>query len=371
MKYTFAILYLFLTAFTSHAQVPDDNWPVFRGKYDLSGSIRVELPESPALIWSLATGSRTKSSPVISDDVIYFGTDKGTLFAVGTDGRVKWKFETGSAVEAPPLVFGDNVYTGSSDGSMRAVNKSTGKLLWTYNTDNQIVGSANVWTAGKLSGIIFGSYDFFLHCVDPVNGKALWKLETMNYVNGTPAVSNNRILFGGCDGIMRVVDPRSGAERDTFNIGVYIAASPAVVNDKAFFGDYNGWFYCLDIIQRKLLWKIAPGETAGSILGIPASAGNYVVIGNEDKNLYCYNTQDGRNLWKFRTNGRVTGSAVVTPTKVLAGSMDGYVYILELTSGKKQWSFNTGAPVSSSPAVSKGRFYILTEEGRLLAFGTK
>jgi outer membrane protein assembly factor BamB len=51
--------------------------------------------------------------------------------------------------------------------------------------------------------------------------------------------------------------------------------------------------------------------------------------------------------------------------------MDGYVYILRLTDGKKLWSFNTGTPVSSSPAVVKGVFYILTEDGRLLAFGDK
>ena len=49
--------------------------------------------------------------------------------------------------------------------------------------------------------------------------------------------------------------------------------------------------------------------------------------------------------------------------------MDGNVYILDLTDGKKIWSFNAGTPVSSSPAVIKGRFYILTEDGRLLAFG--
>ena len=51
--------------------------------------------------------------------------------------------------------------------------------------------------------------------------------------------------------------------------------------------------------------------------------------------------------------------------------MDGYVYILGLADGKKIWSFNTGTPVSSSPAVVDGKFYILTEDGRLMAFGIK
>jgi outer membrane protein assembly factor BamB len=62
---------------------------------------------------------------------------------------------------------------------------------------------------------------------------------------------------------------------------------------------------------------------------------------------------------------------VVTTTKVLFGSMDGYIYIVGLANGKKIWSFNTGAPVSSSPAVTQGRFYFLTEDGRLLSFGDK
>jgi outer membrane protein assembly factor BamB len=51
--------------------------------------------------------------------------------------------------------------------------------------------------------------------------------------------------------------------------------------------------------------------------------------------------------------------------------MDGNIYILKLPDGTKRWSFNAGAPVSSSPAVIKDKFLILTEDGRLLAFGTK
>ena len=79
----------------------------------------------------------------------------------------------------------------------------------------------------------------------------------------------------------------------------------------------------------------------------------------------------GKLIWKYRTNGRIIGSAVVTETKVLFTSMDGNVSILGLTDGKKLWSFNAGTPISSSPAVIKGKFYILTEDGRLLAFGDK
>ena len=66
-----------------------------------------------------------------------------------------------------------------------------------------------------------------------------------------------------------------------------------------------------------------------------------------------------------------SGSAVIAPGKVLFGSGDGYIYMLSIKDGTKLWSFNAGSPISSSPALMNGRFYILTEDGRLLAFGNK
>jgi len=79
---------------------------------------------------------------------------------------------------------------------MRAFDKNSGNLKWSYTTENQISGSANIWITGKRSGLVFGSYDYYLHCVDPATGKLMWKIETENYVNGTPAYINNKIVFG-------------------------------------------------------------------------------------------------------------------------------------------------------------------------------
>jgi outer membrane protein assembly factor BamB len=137
----------------------------------------------------------------------------------------------------------------------------------------------------------------------------------------------------------------------------------------AYFGDYDGTIFGLNIRTKKMTWKIPGTEQSGSVLAVPAVGNNSVIIGNEDKNLYCYNALTGKLIWKYRTNGRIVGSAVITQTKVLFASMDGTVNILGLTDGKKLWSFNAGTPISSSPAVIRGRFYILAEDGRLLAFG--
>ncbi|MDX9726034.1 MAG: PQQ-binding-like beta-propeller repeat protein [Bacteroidales bacterium] len=364
-------LLIILASPASFAQSSGQDWTIFRGRTELSGNTITELPSNPSLLWSLPSNSRTKSSPVISDGMIYFGNDKGMLIAAGTDGKIKWEYQGGSAAEAPPMVYGDKVIIGLNDGTLHAVNKTTGRVVWKYNTEGQIAGSANAWSTGKRSGIVIGSYDYYLHSVDPANGLLQWRLETLNYVNGTPAVSNNNIIFGGCDGFIRVVDAYTGREKDTIEIGTYIASSPALSGGRACFGDYDGNFFCLDLLSGKLAWEIPANETSMSFVAIPAMGRNSVVIGNEDKYLYCYDIITGRLNWKFRTNGRITGSAVITPSKVIFGSTDGNIYILNLSDGKKVWSFNAGGPISSSPAVMHDRFYFLTDDGRLLSFGKK
>jgi outer membrane protein assembly factor BamB len=286
IRYFIILLNLLSALMTGYAQPSDQEWPVFRGKPDLTGFTSLELPSSPELIWSLKTGTRTKSSPVVSDGLIIFGNDKGSVIAVGTDGKKRWQYEGGTATEAPPMVYGDRIIIGFNDGTLHAIDKKTGKLAWKYKTDNQIVGSANSWSTGKKSGIIIGSYDYFLHSVDPLNGRLQWKLETMNYVNGTPAVSNNNIVFGGCDGFIRIADAYTGREKDTIEIGTYIASSPALSGTKAFFGDYDGNLYCIDLLTGKTDWWVPASETSLSIIAIPAIGKNVVIVGNEDKYLY-------------------------------------------------------------------------------------
>lgn len=362
---------VFLPGTTAFAAGQDYDWPVFRGNPELSGRSAVPLPDNPAVLWTFNAGARSKSSPVVSSNIIFFGTDAGSLVAVNADGKLRWKSGAGSAVEAPPLVSGDNIIYSSSDGTVRSALKESGRIIWSYKTGNQIAGSANIWNIAGKSGIVVGSYDFYLHCISPESGKPLWKVETENFVNGTPAISNGRVLFGGCDGILRIVNPLTGRQTDTINAGVYIASSPAIDFPYAYVGDYEGTFYKVDISAGKMVWKKAAGSEGGSIMSIPSLSGNKVLIGSDDNNLYCFDSATGNTLWSFRTNGSVRGSPVIAGDKVLFGSNDGYIYIVGLNDGKRKWSFNCGSPVSSTPAVTKNRFYVLTEEGRLIAFGVK
>jgi hypothetical protein len=102
MRFYNSVFAFFLFCSVSVGQKTGQNWSVFRGNSDLSGNTDYEFTASPVLLWSLPTGERSKSSPVISDGVVYFGNDEGRLIAAGGDGKIKWTFKTDDPIE-PPL----------------------------------------------------------------------------------------------------------------------------------------------------------------------------------------------------------------------------------------------------------------------------
>jgi len=256
-----SIFYL-TSSLTATAQVAgSENWPSFRGNPQLTGVSPAVISPPLKLLWSFKTDDAIKSSPVISNNTIFVGSDDGFLYAITSTGKLKWKFNAGSAIESPPLVVDNVVFVGSLEGVLFAVDATTGKQKWKYTTEGQISGSCN-WTYGpdgKQKRILFGSYDYFFYCLDASNGKLLWKYESGNYINGAASVYGKNAVFGGCDGILHIVNTDNGKASGNIDIGTYIPASAAISGDLAFFGNYDGVFYCMDMKLKKVKWKTEGG----------------------------------------------------------------------------------------------------------------
>ena len=87
--------------------------------------------------------------------------------------------------------------------------------------------------------------------------------------------------------------------------------------------------------------------------------------------MHCLNRADGKEVWQFKTRGKVDSSPLVCGDKILVGSEDGRFYMVGLNDGKERWSYQIGAPVMSSPSVTKGYVFIGADDGFLYAFSTK
>ncbi len=345
-------------------------WPIFRGNRNLQGLAQGQLADSLTLKWKFKTAGPIKSSPVISDGLVFVGSADGRIYAVELNtSQEVWTYQAEDSVEAPPCVVDGTVFTGSVDGFLYALHARDGSLKWKYQTGGKIHGSATWLTAKDSNGprILAGSYDFSLHCVDAATGQALWTYQTENYVNCSIALADGKAILGGCDGRIHVVNTDDGCGHITIDAESYVAASAALRDGLAYLGTYEGLFLCADINTGQIPWKYEGAKQP--ILSSPAVGNDVVIFGARDNRLHCLNRKTGKPIWTFLSRGEIDSSPVICSGKVLVGSGDGRLYLLNLSDGKELWSYQIGAPIASSPAVVQGIVVIGCDDGYLYAFG--
>ena len=92
--------------------------------------------------------------------------------------KVAWQFDAGEAgngMETNPIIVGRSVYTYTSSQKVIALDATTGKLLWTFNSGingTQPVRGLAYWTDGKESRLLAGIMNF-LYALDPATGKPI------------------------------------------------------------------------------------------------------------------------------------------------------------------------------------------------------
>jgi len=233
------------------------------------------------------------------------------------------------------------------------------------------MGSPSYYSKGDIEVIMVGSYDYFLHGVDPATGKGIWKYETNNFINGSCALYAGMAVFGGCDGELHMVEALSGKSKVGLQISTYVASSATISGDVAFVGDYDGRFSAVDLLNQRVNWVFENEEAAQPFIASPAVSGNYVYIGNRDKNIYCLNKTSGELVWKYNTGSRIDASAVIIGERLLVANMRGDLFLMDKDDGEILWTYELGTPVDHNPAVVDNRVYVAGEDGRIYCFGGK
>jgi outer membrane protein assembly factor BamB len=346
-------------------------WTNYRGNAQLAGNSDSEIPENPVLLWSFKAADGFKSSPVVCKNTIVLGSIDGSIYGISTEGKLNWKINTENSIEAPALIVGDMAFIGNLSGDLYAIEIISGKILWTYKTENQIMGSPNYYSNGINKVIVVGSYDYCLHGVDMKTGKGLWKYEADNFINGTPSVYKDMAIFGGCDGLLHFVNATNGTVKKRITVATYVAGSVAVDENKAFVGDYDGKFSCIDIGTMEIKWSYQNETVKQPFIASPSVSQNRVFIGNRDKYVYCLEKSTGVLKWKVNTGGSLDASPVLAGSKLVVANMRGDLIILNAGDGNKIWSYELGSPVNGNPAVVNNTIIACTADGRVYCFGKK
>ena len=229
---------------------------------------------------------------------------------------------------------------------------------------------------------------------DLVYDTKAWSYFSDAPVRSSPLIIGNKVFFGNTRGIFFAIDKATGKAIWQYNAGSPINSSAASQNGKVFFSDNRQAVYALNETTGQLIWKFNLGDKQpypwrfDYFYSSPTLFENKLIIGGDDGYLHVLTQSDGKQLWKFKTNGIIRGTAAVFNNLVVVGDMDGTLYALDFRSGKQKWQFKTigdtlnnenygfdRRAILSSPVISQnkilfgcrdGFLYCIDDNGKLL-----
>lgn len=257
----------------------------------------IQLPqqdEAPELIWKYDSGAQIISSAHRQGDGLLFCDLDGFIHRIGTDGDPDWVTQLSDMeIWATPLIdeSRDLAYVGDVANRMFSVWLSNGSIhqVFVHSLDAEIYSSATLY-----DGVLYYTtgMEKCLHALDVDSWELVWTFRIDHDTYSTPIVNEQKVYFGSFE---------------------YTWCVPAIDPD----GDGN-------ITSDEVIWSSPTHDYQGG--SSPLAADGKLYIGSDDHNLYCFDLDDGSEIWTFETKGYVYSSPVLHNGSIFVGSSDRSIY---------------------------------------------
>jgi len=315
-------------------------------------------------------------------DLLFVGSCNGTFRALekGT-GKVRWSYDSqqdGGVVEfhCDPLIVEDMVIIGSDRrqaggiAHLYAFERETGKLRWKYRV--------NLGVAADLQRIGPNIYAVTLEdellSLDWKTGELVWKSETGRanddfFMSSAPAASGDRIFFGGLDGLVYALDANSGQILWKRELGGRISTSVLVVGGGLYTGSSKGHLYRLDPKTGAVTadFTIVDEMPTGRL----AFAEDSILVFFTAKALACLDASLKAIRWTETASGPWSSAKpYARGHAVIAGNERGEVFAFRISDGARLWSEKFEGVIRGI-GFSENALYVGTLKGQVYASRSK
>ena len=301
---------------------------------------------------------------------IYFGNSLGRAKAINKrSGRELWSIPTDGPLFSRPAPAGKSLFIPASDGRLVSVSARSGRIRSTARGRGPYVADGVV-----RNGILYqGGYRSF-EAVDTRTAQTVWRFDGIgNYCQAAPSVTDSDIIFGAWDTFLHSLDTRTGTERWRWNNGNAVRlyspgnCSPAVIGDKVFIVAPDRYMTAIDRATGKTLWRVKD-RTVRESLGVSADS-TTVYARTMDGELIAVDAAADKYTLKWVTD--LTFGYEHTPCIVLesdgtvyAASRRGAVAAVDAASGELIWVRRIGrSAVNGFERDTDGTVYLSMIEG--------
>jgi len=131
-------------------------------------------------------------------------------------------------------------------------------------------------------------------------------------------------------------------------------------------GSLDMHLYAADSESGKVLWKF---ETEGVIQSTPVVVNGVIFVVSDNDHLYALNARNGTELWRFKEIFW-QGTPAVSGNKVYVGTKE-FLYALDAKTGEEKWKHETRGCIKGTPAVANNMIFVGSNNNALSALDAK
>lgn len=360
-----------------------------------------------SLLWAASISDDGPSSPLVTDSSVIFNTESCTLFALNRfTGKQLWSKWLGDPLLAHPATDGKYVYTTypSAPGetlrggkrpthllpshAFAAFSATTGEIKW------QRWLNGDIMTTPVLEGdaIYLVTFTGTLYKLSQADGRIL--NARMIQATSLPTIVGDKIYIAQrkkMDG--KVYEAIVELRKNDLHLTRTLIAHEAPYLDHARqektafkemcdkMDEMNGFVDMPGSVrgtEAKALLGLSNVSSLQSFVGstiVPYNNRLYSCFGNE---IICLDAASGATLWSYplpatalTMGGHAATIPVVVGPSLITVTTSGEVLLLDPISGGLQRTYSLNTNVRNQPLAYKGRIYVPTIKGQLIALDTK
>ncbi|XP_066296046.1 uncharacterized protein [Branchiostoma lanceolatum] len=303
----------------------------------------------------------------LEDETIFIGSDDGKMYAFdGETGKVKWTFKTEEDLGSSPAFSPDRsvVYFGTEDGHVNALRATDGQVVWRYKTGGSVTCSPTVGADGT---VYIGTLDNMMYAFTP-DGAVKWSRDLGGQIWTHPALGHDgRLVYVGVMAETNfnafALDSQTGTPAWSFKAAGPIWSAPILSQDGryVYYSSRDSHIYTLRADSGSLVRKFDVGEDHDGVDSTPViNRDGTLFLATVGGSVMAVDIRRGKLQWEKMLGGEIMSSPVLDNDGYLyIGSGDGHLLKIKQKDGSVVWKFPAGEEVWSSPRLDKhGRVYI-------------
>ncbi|MBP7000601.1 PQQ-like beta-propeller repeat protein [Amaricoccus sp.] len=358
--------------------------------------VHLAFSADPRLIWSADLGEgdarrrRIITAPIVAGGLVFAMDAAAQLSAFSTSGELVWRRSVAAEGQRADSGTGggmavDNgvLYVTTGFGQVLALDPRTGGERWRVTLDAPVRAAPAV-EDGRVFVVARNDSAYALSAAD---GSILWRVQGAGgpgvLGGATPAVDGPLVVIPFASGEVLGVLARSGLQvwgtavtggrRELVRNRISdITGDPVIDGDTVFASNQSGRSISLDRVTGERNWTIAEGS-----YGPAWPVGGSVFLLSDEGALVRIDAATGATIWttqlplyynEKRKEAIVHYGPVLAGGRLWAAGSDGLLRAFSPNDGTLLATVELPGGAAAGPAIARGVMYVVTRDGRLLAF---